>query len=30
MVIEHEDPVFRGERFHEGLRRGLRYLKQFI
>jgi len=30
MVIEHEDPVFRGERYDEGLRRGLRYLRQLV
>ena len=30
MVIEHEDPVFEGERFDEGLKLGLRYLKQFV
>lgn len=30
MMIEHEDPVFGGERTEEGLRLGLRYLKQFV
>lgn len=30
IVIEHEDPVFSGERTDEGLRLGLRFLKQFL
>jgi sugar phosphate isomerase/epimerase len=30
LVIEHEDPVFSGSRFREGLILGLRYLSQFI
>ena len=30
MVIEHEDPIFTGERHDEGLRRGLKYLRQFV
>ena len=30
MVIEHEDPVFTGERNDEGLRRGLKVLRQFV
>lgn len=29
MLIEHEDPVFDGDRREEGLKMGLRYLKQF-
>ena len=28
LIIEHEDPVFEGERFEEGLRMGLRFLRQ--
>lgn len=28
LIIEHEDPVFAGERLEEGLRMGLRFLKQ--
>ena len=28
--IEHEDPVFGGERTNEGLKRGCRFLRQFI
>ena len=28
--IEHEDPVFHGERFKEGLLLGLRFLSQFV
>ncbi|HEY3397921.1 MAG TPA: sugar phosphate isomerase/epimerase [Armatimonadota bacterium] len=28
LIIEHEDPVFEGERYEEGLRMGLRYLRQ--
>ncbi len=28
--IEHEDPVFGGDKTDEGLKRGLKYLKQFI
>ena len=30
MAIEHEDPVFGGERTDEGLRLGLKFLRQFI
>lgn len=30
MAIEHEDPVFGGERTDEGLKLGLRYLRQFM
>ena len=30
VVIEHEDPVFAGERRKEGLRLGFEYLKQFV
>lgn len=30
MAIEHEDPVFGGERTDEGLNLGLRYLRQFM
>lgn len=30
VVIEHEDPVFHGDRLHEGLLIGKRYLSQFI
>lgn len=30
MVIEHEDPVFVGQRYDEGLRRGLKFLRQFV
>ena len=30
MVIEHEDPVFGGQRTDEGLKLGLRYLRQFM
>ena len=30
VVIEHEDSVFSGKRFNEGLVLGLRFLKQFI
>ena len=30
MVIEHEDPIFTGERYDEGLRRGLKFLGQFV
>jgi sugar phosphate isomerase/epimerase len=30
IVIEHEDPVFHGPRFKEGLTLGLRHLSQFI
>jgi sugar phosphate isomerase/epimerase len=30
MVIEHEDPVFGGKRTDEGLKLGLRYLRQFM
>ena len=29
MLIEHEDPVFEGDRANEGLERGLRFLRQF-
>jgi sugar phosphate isomerase/epimerase len=29
MVIEHEDPVFSGDRFREGLRLGLRCLRKY-
>lgn len=28
--IEHEDPVFHGDRFREGLKRGLKFLSQFL
>jgi sugar phosphate isomerase/epimerase len=30
MVIEHEDPVYEGERFEEGLSLGLSYLRQLV
>jgi len=30
MIIEHEDPVFRGPRKEEGLRLGLKHLKSFV
>jgi sugar phosphate isomerase/epimerase len=30
IVIEHEDPVFSGERFEEGLAIGLKYLRQVL
>ncbi len=30
IVIEHEDPVFHGPRFREGLKLGLRHLSQFV
>ena len=30
MIIEHEDPIFRGERKEEGLRLGLKHLKSFV
>lgn len=30
VVIEHEDPVFAGDRFEEGLLIGKRYLSQFV
>jgi sugar phosphate isomerase/epimerase len=30
IVIEHEDPVFEGERFDEGLAIGLKYLRQVL
>jgi sugar phosphate isomerase/epimerase len=30
MVIEHEDPVFEGERFEEGLSLGLRFLRRVL
>jgi sugar phosphate isomerase/epimerase len=30
IVIEHEDPVFAGERFDEGLAIGLKYLRQVL
>jgi sugar phosphate isomerase/epimerase len=30
MVIEHEDPVFEGERFEEGLAMGLKFLRQTL
>lgn len=30
MVIEHEDPVFEGERFEEGLALGLKFLRQTL
>jgi len=29
VIIEHEDPVFEGKRFEEGLSLGLKYLRQF-
>lgn len=30
VIIEHEDPVFHGERLHEGLIIGGKYLRQFV
>ncbi len=30
LIIEHEDPVFEGDRFEEGLRMGLRFLRQLM
>ncbi len=30
IIIEHEDPIFRGERREEGLRLGLKFLRQFV
>ena len=30
MIIEHEDPVFRGDRREEGLKLGLKHLKRFV
>jgi len=30
IIIEHEDPVFSGERRDEGLRLGLKFLRQFV
>jgi sugar phosphate isomerase/epimerase len=30
MIIEHEDPIFRGDRRQEGLRLGLKHLKNFV
>lgn len=30
LAIEHEDPVFHGDRFREGLKRGLKFLSQFL
>jgi sugar phosphate isomerase/epimerase len=30
LIIEHEDPVFSGARHDEGLRLGLKYLRQFM
>lgn len=30
IIIEHEDPVFSGDRRDEGLRLGLKYLRQFV
>ena len=30
MAIEHEDPVFEGERFEQGLRLGLRFLRRVL
>ena len=30
VCIEHEDPVFAGERTNEGLKRIYRFLRQFI
>jgi sugar phosphate isomerase/epimerase len=30
VIIEHEDPVFGGKRTDEGLRLGIRFLKQFL
>jgi len=30
MIIEHEDPIFRGDRREEGLRLGLKLLKSFV
>jgi len=30
VIIEHEDPIFSGRRFDEGLHLGLRFLRQFI
>jgi len=29
IIIEHEDPIFSGERRDEGLRKGLKFLRQF-
>jgi len=30
MIIEHEDPVFDGEQFEQGLRLGLRHLRKYM
>jgi sugar phosphate isomerase/epimerase len=30
MIIEHEDPVFSGDQFEEGLRLGLRHLRKYM
>jgi sugar phosphate isomerase/epimerase len=30
LIIEHEDPIFRGDRREEGLRLGLKFLRQFV